>query len=97
MSKGTTKKRLGDVGEDRSDWARMDALTEDQLERSIEDDQDSDVEALDWTKAQLVMPKAKDSIHLRVDPDVLGWFKEQGKGYQTRMQAVLRAFYEAHR
>jgi len=38
---------------------------------------------------------AKVSISLRVDRDVLEWFKDQGPGYQTRMNAVLRAFREA--
>lgn len=37
----------------------------------------------------------KRSISLRVDADVLDWFKEQGTGYQTRMNAVLRAFRDA--
>jgi len=40
-------------------------------------------------------PKAKVSIALRVDHDVLAWFKGQGPGYQTRMNAVLRAFRDA--
>jgi len=38
---------------------------------------------------------AKASISLRVDQDVLDWFKLQGPGYQTRMNAVLRAFRDA--
>lgn len=37
----------------------------------------------------------KTSISLRVDPDVLAWFKAQGDGYQTRINAVLRAFRDA--
>jgi uncharacterized protein (DUF4415 family) len=40
-----------------------------------------------------IAPKA--SVSLRVDSDVLAWFKAQGRGYQTRMNAVLRAFKEA--
>jgi uncharacterized protein (DUF4415 family) len=45
-----------------------------------------------------VMPPAgKASIHLRVDSDVLEWFKEQGRGHLTRMNAVLRSFMEAHK
>ncbi len=40
-----------------------------------------------------VAPKA--SVSLRVDADVLAWFKSQGRGYQTRMNAVLRAFKDA--
>jgi len=40
-----------------------------------------------------VSPKA--SVSLRIDADVLAWFKAQGPGYQTRMNAVLRAFKDA--
>jgi uncharacterized protein (DUF4415 family) len=43
----------------------------------------------------LVPVPAKTSIALRVDSDVLKWFKAQGPGYQTRMNAVLRAFRDA--
>ncbi len=39
----------------------------------------------------------KASISLRLDADILEWFKSQGRGYQTRMNAVLRAFKEASR
>ena len=42
---------------------------------------------------QPVPPKA--SIALRIDADVLDWFKAQGPGYQTRINAVLRAFRDA--
>jgi uncharacterized protein (DUF4415 family) len=42
-----------------------------------------------------VPPKA--SVSLRIDADVLDWFKAQGSGYQTRINAVLRAFREAAR
>jgi uncharacterized protein (DUF4415 family) len=52
-----------------------------------------------WRNAVLVMPgeRPKTSVHLRVDPEVFDWFKRQGKGHLTRMNAVLRAFYEANR
>jgi len=51
-----------------------------------------------WRNAVLVMPgDRKASVHLRLDPDVLAWFKLQGKGHLTRMNAVLRAYYEANR
>lgn len=48
-----------------------------------------------WETARVVMPAGKTSIHLRVDTDVLDWFKAQGRGHLTRMNAVLRAFMEA--
>lgn len=52
-----------------------------------------------WRTARLVMPRetGKTSVHLRVDTEVLEWFKRQGKGHLTRMNAVLRAYMEAHR
>jgi len=50
-----------------------------------------------WRAAKLVLPTAKASVHLRVDADVLAWFKAQGPGHLTRMNAVLRSFMEARR
>ena len=48
-------------------------------------------------KAHAVVPPRKASVHLRVDSNVLNWFTSQGKGYLTRMNAVLRSYMEAHR
>ena len=45
-----------------------------------------------WASAQVVEPVAKQPISLRVDADVLGWFKSQGPRYQSRINAVLRSF-----
>ena len=50
-----------------------------------------------WRKARVVMPPGTKSVHLRVDADVLEWFKAQGRGYLTRMNAVLRSYMEAHK
>jgi len=50
-----------------------------------------------WRQARVVVPPGKKSVHLRVDADVLAWFKAQGRGYLTRMNAVLRSYMEAHR
>jgi uncharacterized protein (DUF4415 family) len=49
-----------------------------------------------WRNARVVVPPGKKSVHLRVDADVLAWFKAQGRGYLTRMNAVLRSYMEAH-
>jgi uncharacterized protein (DUF4415 family) len=48
-----------------------------------------------WSKAKLVMPRTKEAVSLRVDADVLEWFRAQGPGYLTRMNAVLRSYFEA--
>jgi uncharacterized protein (DUF4415 family) len=50
-----------------------------------------------WDDAIVVLPEPKEPISLRVDRDVLAWFRNQGPGYQTRMNAVLRSFMEARR
>ncbi len=47
--------------------------------------------------ARVIMPSGKSSVHLRVDSDVLEWFKAQGKGHLTRMNAVLRSYVAAQK
>ena len=50
-----------------------------------------------WQNAHVVMPPGRASVHLRVDSDVLEWFKAQGKGHLTRMNAVLRSYVAAQK
>jgi uncharacterized protein (DUF4415 family) len=52
---------------------------------------------IDWSTARIVESESKTLISLRVDPDVLAFFKAQGKGYQTRINAVLRSYVEARK
>lgn len=47
-----------------------------------------------WASAKIVLPDTKKSVHLRVDAKVLDFFKAQGKGHLTRMNAVLRSYVE---
>jgi len=48
-----------------------------------------------WENARMVLPRAKQAVSLRVDADVLDWFKDTGPGYLTRMNSVLRSYVEA--
>lgn len=50
-----------------------------------------------WRNAEVVESRPKASVHLRVDADVLDFFRAQGKGHLTRMNAVLKAYADAHR
>ncbi|MBJ7443781.1 MAG: BrnA antitoxin family protein [Sphingobium sp.] len=51
-----------------------------------------------WKNAKVHLPdRAKMPLNVRLDADMVEWFRAQGKGYQTRINAVLRSFYEAHR
>lgn len=54
-----------------------------------------ETDAAFWAKAELRIPMNKQGVFLRLDPDVLDWFKGKGKGYQTRMNAVLRSYVES--
>ena len=74
-----------DRGESRTDWARFDATTEAELETSIAADPDDVHEAPQWDQAVLGLPPRKEHINIRIDADVLEWFRQTGRGYQTRM------------
>jgi uncharacterized protein (DUF4415 family) len=82
----------------QTDWARVKAMTEEEIDAAARSDPDAqplDVDAPDfWKNAVLVLP-SKRMVCLRIDRDILDWFRSQGKGYQTRMNAVLRAYMEA--
>ena len=85
------------AGEDRTNWTKVDALTEEKLEAAIASDPDwKNIPADWWKEAQVIIPANKKSTTIRVDADVLEWFKQQGKGWQTQMNAVLRTYYKAH-
>ena len=60
----------------------------------------SDIPELDeefWKNAVIEYPKKKKPVTIRLDADILQWFKSMGKGYQTKINAILRSYYEAHR
>lgn len=91
-------KRTGRVSEKAgTDWKRLRARSDRQIRRSLEQDPEarpSDAEF--WKQARVVMPTAKQTITIRLDADLLEWLRKQ-KGYQTRINAVLRTYMEANR
>lgn len=68
---GQPTRRLGDLRKGETDWARVDAMTEEELERNIAADPDADIPDPDWASARIVMPEGNEWVHLRIDPDVL--------------------------
>ena len=77
-------------------------MTPAQIAALKDDDIDfSDIPPLDenfWKNSRVIWPsRPKKQLTMRLDADIVDWFKSQGKGYQTRMNAVLRSFYEARR
>ncbi len=80
----------------RADVARMMAMSEAEIMRTSPPEL-RDLPEDFWDDAVIVPPLPKQPISLRVDPDVLAWFKQQGPGYQSRMNAVLRSYMERMR
>lgn len=77
----------------QTDWARLETMTDAEVEASIADDPDwAEFKDIDWSDVLLVMPVKKKAISIRVDEDVLDFFKQGGEGYQRRMNAVLRSY-----
>ena len=76
----------------QTDWKYLASQKDDEIDFS-------DIPRLEpdfWKNAKLRMPEKKDSVTIRLDHDILSWFKKKGSGYQTRINAVLRTYLEAH-
>ncbi len=77
-----------------TDWEAVDALTDEEIEAAGRSDPDAAPIDIDWSDAILVIPAKKVPISIRVDPDVLEFFREEGPGYQRRINKVLRTYVE---
>ena len=98
MKRKSERASTGSGVKGKTDWAKLAAMPD----RKIKFTKDAPrTSPTDWANAVahrgLPLPSRKAQIALRVDEDVLAWFREQGAGYQTRMNAVLKAFRDAHR
>jgi len=85
MSGNVSKKKS------QTDWVRVDSLSDEDIDTS-------DISPLDeefFANAEIRLPQPKVPITIRMDPDVLAWFKSLGRGYQTHINAVLRKYMEA--
>src|SRR5437764_14476315 len=84
-------------GRGKTDWKRVDALTDQDIEAAIRSDPDA-APLLDeswFRRARIVLPERKVPVSMRLNRYVLDWFKRQGKGYQSRINAVLEAYVRA--
>ncbi|MBA2399514.1 MAG: BrnA antitoxin family protein [Bradyrhizobium sp.] len=88
-------RKWGDRRKGKTDWARVDALTDEDIDKAVADDPDwAEFKDIDWSDAVLVIPAKKKAISIRVDEDVLDFFKKEGDGYQRRINAVLRSYMQ---
>jgi uncharacterized protein (DUF4415 family) len=85
-SAGNTKRQS------KTDWTRIDARRDEDIDFS-----DIPKQGADFFKNAIIWPGPKKQITLRVDPDILTFFRKHGRGYQTTMNAVLRKYMEAQK
>ncbi len=92
------KEKTPDARTGRTDWAALRAMSDDEIERMAKEDEDNPGSDADhWAMATLGLPPGKTSIHASFDRDVVEFFRRGGRGYQTRMNAVLRRYMDAQR
>ncbi|TAK66426.1 MAG: hypothetical protein EPO19_14560 [Betaproteobacteria bacterium] len=98
MKRKTGRVTTGSGVKGKTNWAKLAAMSDREIKFTKDAPRTSPT---DWASAVahrgLPLPSRKAQIALRVDEDVLAWFREQGAGYQTRMNAVLKAFRDAHK
>ncbi len=85
-SGSSTKRRSG------TDWKRVDALRDEDIDFS-----DMPELGPDFFARAIIWPGKKKQITLRIDPDVLTFFRKQGRGYQSTINAVLRKYVETRK
>lgn len=77
-----------------TDWKKVNAMTEDEIEASVAADPDEADMVMDWDNATVEMPEPKAVLNMRLDKDILDYFRKTGKGYQTRINAILRSYVD---
>ena len=88
---GTTSKI-----EPKTDWRRLRSMTDEEVHTALIDDPDAQpTDETFWRDARVVMPRRKETVTMRLDADLLEWFRSE-RGYQTRINAILRAYMNAH-
>ena len=90
-SKGSKAKRKRGT-----DWRKLRRMSDAEIHAGIEADPDAHPTDEDfWKEAKVVLPRRKEVVTMRLDADLLAWFRQQ-RGYQTRINAILRSYMQAH-
>jgi uncharacterized protein (DUF4415 family) len=81
----------------KTQWKKLNSMSEKDIDNAAQ----ADLENPRWTKnmldeAILRMPQKKVSVHMYLDQDVVDWFKSKGKGYQPRINSVLKSYVHKH-
>src|SRR5438552_17420705 len=79
-----------------TDWRKLRQISDAEIHAGLEADPDAHpTDEEFWKDAKIVMPSRKEVVTMRLDADVLAWFRQQ-RGYQTRINAILRSYMKPH-
>lgn len=82
--------------EPTTDWKRLRTMTDEEVHTAVTSDPDiRPTDEAFWKDARVVLPKPKATVTMRLDADLLAWFRSE-RGYQTKINAILRAYMNAH-
>ena len=93
--RSTTPAVARERGGGATDHARLAAATDAEIEAAVADDPDAAPLDIDWSAAEVVGPPRKVPVSIRLDADILDYFRREGSGYQSRINAVLRSYMKA--
>jgi uncharacterized protein (DUF4415 family) len=77
-----------------TDWERLRTIRDEDIPPDDPEDV-GDMSLMDWSKPEFFVLEPKKAVSIRLDPDVLAFYKAGGRGYQTRINAVLRSYMQA--
>ena len=90
-------KRPATSKKSRTDWARLDRMKDKEIDLTDSPEISPEMFAQAIVRKGLKPIARKEQLTLRIDSDVVEWFRRQGQGYQTKINALLRAYMEAHK
>ena len=80
-----------------SNWEKAAGMTKTEIEASLAADPDETDMVMDWDNTTVDLPQPKVVLNMRIDKDLLEYFRKTGKGYQSRINAILRSYVERNR
>ncbi len=80
------------IKESRTDWNKLKKMADSDIDFADIPELDQDF----FAHAHIRMPRRKKAVSIRLDTDVIDWFKHEERQYQTKINAVLRTYVEAH-
>ena len=90
-------KKTATSSKSRTDWKRIGALKDENIDFSDSREIPPEMFARAMVRKGLKPVRRKEQLTLRIDGDVVDWFKSRGQGYQTKINTLLRTYMEAHK